>query len=121
MKARPISRICCPLSELWIFARFRSLVFSYSRVFIPSIRSEEHTSELQSRLHLVCRLLLEKKKQSPAILTTELSARPRRCDLFVPRRHPSFSVFFLRSSPVCASVFLCHTFCRSLSLRAHCR
>src|SRR2546429_6688716 len=27
------------------------------------IRSEEHTSELQSRLHLVCRLLLEKQKQ----------------------------------------------------------
>src|SRR2546422_1779625 len=30
--------------------------------FIP--RSEEHTSELQSRLHLVCRLLLEKKKNT---------------------------------------------------------
>src|SRR5687768_17715786 len=30
----------------------------------PSPRSEEHTSELQSRLHLVCRLLLEKKKQN---------------------------------------------------------
>src|SRR2546429_6512773 len=29
---------------------------------LPS-RSEEHTSELQSRLHLVCRLLLEKKKE----------------------------------------------------------
>src|SRR2546422_4665573 len=28
----------------------------------PASRSEEHTSELQSRLHLVCRLLLEKKK-----------------------------------------------------------
>src|SRR2546429_2500160 len=28
----------------------------------PTPRSEEHTSELQSRLHLVCRLLLEKKK-----------------------------------------------------------
>src|SRR2546429_10004855 len=28
-------------------------------------RSEEHTSELQSRLHLVCRLLLEKKKTNP--------------------------------------------------------
>src|SRR5687768_18329016 len=27
-------------------------------------RSEEHTSELQSRIHLVCRLLLEKKKQN---------------------------------------------------------
>src|SRR2546429_1342863 len=31
-------------------------------VFTPQGRSEEHTSELQSRLHLVCRLLLEKKK-----------------------------------------------------------
>src|SRR2546422_8359057 len=30
----------------------------------PRERSEEHTSELQSRLHLVCRLLLEKKKQT---------------------------------------------------------
>src|SRR2546422_3373557 len=29
-----------------------------------SYRSEEHTSELQSRLHLVCRLLLEKKKKT---------------------------------------------------------
>src|SRR2546429_3251606 len=28
------------------------------------VRSEEHTSELQSRLHLVCRLLLEKKKHT---------------------------------------------------------
>src|SRR5687768_18277294 len=30
-------------------------------------RSEEHTSELQSRLHLVCRLLLEKKKKKIAV------------------------------------------------------
>src|SRR2546429_4929288 len=30
----------------------------------PEVRSEEHTSELQSRLHLVCRLLLEKKKNT---------------------------------------------------------
>src|SRR5258707_6065694 len=30
----------------------------------PGIRSEEHTSELQSRQYLVCRLLLEKKKNS---------------------------------------------------------
>src|SRR2546429_3891061 len=29
-----------------------------------AVRSEEHTSELQSRLHLVCRLLLEKKKHA---------------------------------------------------------
>src|SRR2546429_2473170 len=32
-------------------------------------RSEEHTSELQSRLHLVCRLLLEKKKQKHSTIT----------------------------------------------------
>src|SRR2546429_6760335 len=32
----------------------------------PFHRSEEHTSELQSRLHLVCRLLLEKKKSDRA-------------------------------------------------------
>src|SRR2546429_1007877 len=31
-------------------------------------RSEEHTSELQSRLHLVCRLLLEKKKNRSSLL-----------------------------------------------------
>src|SRR5687768_17695810 len=30
----------------------------------PEARSEEHTSELQSRLHLVCRLLLEKKNNA---------------------------------------------------------
>src|SRR2546422_3274339 len=31
---------------------------------VGCVRSEEHTSELQSRLHLVCRLLLEKKKSA---------------------------------------------------------
>src|SRR2546422_2417566 len=36
-------------------------VLSYFHIFVN--RSEEHTSELQSRLHLVCRLLLEKKKK----------------------------------------------------------
>src|SRR5205809_1430282 len=35
----------------------------FSSGAITKERSEEHTSELQSRLHLVCRLLLEKKKQ----------------------------------------------------------
>src|SRR2546429_1126947 len=37
-------------------------VFRMSISSVPWTRSEEHTSELQSRLHLVCRLLLEKKK-----------------------------------------------------------
>src|SRR3712207_8865664 len=34
-------------------------------------RSEEHTSELQSRQYLVCRLLLEKKKKTLLFITTE--------------------------------------------------
>src|SRR6266481_3773793 len=37
----------------------------WARLTIP--RSEEHTSELQSQFHLVCRLLLEKKKHSPIL------------------------------------------------------
>src|SRR5437870_6491034 len=46
----------------------RSVTTRRRRVAVPGlmsfdIRSEEHTSELQSRGHLVCRLLLEKKKQ----------------------------------------------------------
>src|SRR2546422_6999735 len=44
------------------------------RQSIESARSEEHTSELQSRLHLVCRLLLEKKKKK----TQKLSRQEQR-------------------------------------------
>src|SRR3712207_9537982 len=39
------------------------LVITYEFVTRAYVRSEEHTSELQSRQYLVCRLLLEKKKQ----------------------------------------------------------
>src|SRR2546422_6995306 len=52
---RPASPVS--LTECWQ-APSRSLPSS------RSARSEEHTSELQSRLHLVCRLLLEKKKKT---------------------------------------------------------
>src|SRR2546422_7580821 len=38
-------------------------------------RSEEHTSELQSRLHLVCRLLLEKKKKKRSSCQTRPTKR----------------------------------------------
>src|SRR2546427_4718085 len=40
------------------------------------VRSEEHTSELQSQSNLVCRLLLEKKKTSIGQLTPHQSASP---------------------------------------------
>src|SRR2546422_4942265 len=43
-----------------------------------SSRSEEHTSELQSRLHLVCRLLLEKKKNDLKIVSSG-TPRQRTC------------------------------------------
>src|SRR5439155_3292057 len=49
-----------PLREVWT----PILAFEEERVSVESeYRSEEHTSELQSRGHLVCRLLLEKKKK----------------------------------------------------------
>src|SRR2546429_4340006 len=48
---------------------------TWARVQRP--RSEEHTSELQSRLHLVCRLLLEKKKKKNQ-KTTRVTATPTR-------------------------------------------
>src|SRR2546429_7293567 len=50
------------------------LIFTFTR-------SEEHTSELQSRLHLVCRLLLEKKRSSP------LSRTPHRPSAWPPPTH----------------------------------
>src|SRR5262245_64383378 len=43
----------------------------FPRLGFERIRSEEHTSELQSLRHLVCRLLLEKKKKQSKSTTTD--------------------------------------------------
>src|SRR3989475_9513587 len=43
---------------------FKTAVGDSTRYLIPTSRSEEHTSELQSQSNLVCRLLLEKKKKN---------------------------------------------------------
>src|SRR2546429_1044895 len=51
------------LSGIPSFFRFRTPLSSVTKSRSER-RSEEHTSELQSRLHLVCRLLLEKKKKN---------------------------------------------------------
>src|SRR5439155_14131280 len=53
-----------------------------SRAIKRATRSEEHTSELQSRGHLVCRLLLEKKKDS------EAGSPPRTADRDPPPVNP---------------------------------
>src|SRR3712207_7033529 len=48
-------------SERWTKGGEHKVVLR-RRGYTPEVRSEEHTSELQSRQYLVCRLLLEKKK-----------------------------------------------------------
>src|SRR5690625_5842530 len=48
--------------------RFRKPDSQGTRIRLPEARSEEHTSELQSRGHLVCRLLLEKKHQTTYVV-----------------------------------------------------
>src|SRR3989449_8031082 len=53
-----------------------------SGVVVIGVRSEEHTSELQSRLHLVCRLLLEKKKKRKK---SECNSERRRITLTTPQ------------------------------------
>src|SRR5688572_22516274 len=62
---------------------------------MPSTRSEEHTSELQSQSNLVCRLLLEKKSRflSPASIGTVITG----CPLAVVKLTPNGS----RSSQLC--------------------
>src|SRR5688500_5675038 len=50
------------IAEIFPDARQREKALGYTQAF-SSIRSEEHTSELQSPCNLVCRLLLEKKKE----------------------------------------------------------
>src|SRR5256884_1496274 len=53
-------------------------------------RSEEHTSELQSRLHLVCRLLLEKKKKHSSCCTDPTESMEHR----LPRFHSVQSLIY---------------------------
>src|SRR2546429_7339376 len=71
-------------------------VFGIRRLVSATTRSEEHTSELQSRLHLVCRLLLEKKKHASR---RHLQIRER------PPPHPG-PPFNLTQTPVAAMLRL---------------
>src|SRR5690554_7094421 len=54
-------RSICPITLLYLVF-LRRKTYSKFTMRKSLLRSEEHTSELQSRPHLVCRLLLEKKK-----------------------------------------------------------
>src|SRR5215813_5637576 len=71
------SRPCCPRYRrsswpaAWMWTR---LPCTWS----SSMRSEEHTSELQSRPHLVCRLLLEKKKTNTPVQRSNQKQKPKK-------------------------------------------
>src|SRR2546422_2525321 len=79
--------VAIPQNLLGLLRQRRRIVRGHRQVFeilgAPP-RSEEHTSELQSRLHLVCRLLLEKKKKETwirmilTLLTTTRTSNYRR-------------------------------------------
>src|SRR5690606_39658217 len=65
---------------IWLlFSRLKSnrdmsicILLDIERLFNQIVRSEEHTSELQSRENLVCRLLLEKKKKKKKSIRYEV-------------------------------------------------
>src|SRR3712207_7000306 len=62
----PPNPICDParMPDRWIYFPTRTILGVIAIVLaVWALRSEEHTSELQSRQYLVCRLLLEKKKK----------------------------------------------------------
>src|SRR2546430_3253422 len=65
-------------SEQIVARRDPGDVRAVAAVIKHQVRSEEHTSELQSQSNLVCRLLLEKKKKKTKI--TEANMRSRKCN-----------------------------------------
>src|SRR5690625_5477530 len=71
-----------PLDSRWTSVKiFRQPIVTRTATSVimvrtPGTRSEEHTSELQSRGHLVCRLLLEKKKKSRTRMDSIVISHP---------------------------------------------
>src|SRR5690242_21447399 len=61
----------------WLLPRFIGRELDRMALQQGAMRSEEHTSELQSHVNLVCRLLLEKKKQKKKIVTTLSNAKKK--------------------------------------------
>src|SRR5258708_18861849 len=66
-----LMEICCTPQQIERLARIQGIsgisFFVDERISQETPRSEEHTSELQSPDHLVCRLLLEKKKKTRSL------------------------------------------------------
>src|SRR3989441_9223329 len=62
-KLTPAAGLCYQGRTFSMAIRAAGLLLTAGFLGIPAMRSEEHTSELQSLAYLVCRLLLEKKKK----------------------------------------------------------
>src|SRR5256885_5514344 len=77
-RSRPRDRTYTPLRR-YPSSQFDLSVIAGARELVAELRSEEHTSELQSPCNLVCRLLLEKKKQSPLWVTSATARLIARC------------------------------------------
>src|SRR2546429_6158557 len=93
---------CVSLGESRRAARLNSTALSKSlarRAERMDSRSEEHTSELQSRLHLVCRLLLEKKNNTPITYAKVAHSSPRS---FNPSSASASSTRTTHYSPCCS-------------------
>src|SRR5690242_21040442 len=89
MIRRPPRSTLFPYTTLFRSTRERVLEAARALDYVPNalargllksrvpVRSEEHTSELQSHVNLVCRLLLEKKKKPTAITENPPTVTPR--------------------------------------------
>src|SRR5258708_26208338 len=72
----------------------------HARAMSSGSRSEEHTSELQSPDHLVCRLLLEKKKKKGAHMTRLEPEQRQRVDRHTAQcRNVSYSSYYAHDPP----------------------
>src|SRR2546422_8443802 len=100
MIRRPPRSTLFPYTTLFRSASLRSAISRINTAFLMKSstktdifdRSEEHTSELQSRLHLVCRLLLEKKKKNTN--TQRLSIKMQHSNITTPARTPQQSLIY---------------------------
>src|SRR5690554_7290035 len=79
---RLLSRRCSAVTtpcRIWRLYPYMNTLFGQA-----TSRSEEHTSELQSRPHLVCRLLLEKKKHTCKLRLPKTTKLPGNCSDHLP-------------------------------------
>src|SRR3712207_8068222 len=113
--ASHLKKMANAVNYVWNFCNETSLyAIRYNSEWLSGFRSEEHTSELQSRQYLVCRLLLEKKK-------TQRTAHPPRACQPTGQQHAHFSRPPASSSswhPSRSWAVSCHRRCRRLAVPA---